>query len=96
VRIAGLFTRDRERIAAESDRTGSSLRIHDLLQLHPFVTANDLVARTGLSAPTVNAALADLERLGIVAEIMGRRRGAFSAIALMWIFFSEGTAPLRG
>lgn len=96
VRIAGLFASDRERIAAESDRTGSSLRIHDLLQLHPFVTANDLVARAGLSAPTVNAALADLERLGIVAEITGRRRGRVFSYRAYLEILGEGTAPLRG
>ncbi|BBU64240.1 cell division protein Fic (plasmid) [Methylosinus sp. C49] len=96
VRIAGLFTSDRERIAAESDRTGSSLRIHDLLQLHPFVTANDLVARAGLSAPTVNAALADLERLDIVAEITGRRRGRVFSYRAYLDILGEGTAPLRG
>jgi Fic family protein len=96
VRIAGLFASDRERIAAESDRMGSSLRIHDLLQLHPFVTANDLVARAGLSAPTVNAALAYLERLGIIAEITGRRRGRVFSYRAYLDILGEGTAPLRG
>lgn len=96
VRIADVFAKDRERIATESDRAGSALRIHDLLQLHPFATANDLVARTGLTAPTVNAALSDLERLGVVGEVTGRRRGrAFSYRAYLDIL-SEGTAPLRG
>ena len=96
VRIADLFAKDRERIATESDRAGSALRIHDLLQLHPFVTANDLVARTGLTAPTVNAALADLERLGIVGEITGRRRGRVFSYRAYLDILNEGTAPLRG
>jgi len=71
-RIVELFKQDRERITGES---GSALRIHDLLRQNLYLTANLLVARTGLSAPTVNAALADLERLGIVEEVTGRRRG---------------------
>jgi Fic family protein len=66
-----------------------------LLQLHPFVTANDLVARTGLSAPTVNAALADLGRLGIVAEITGRRRGRVFSYRAYLDILGEGTGPLR-
>jgi len=74
-RIVELFKHDRERITGESERPGSALRIHDLLQQNPYLTANLLVERTGLSAPTVNAALADLERLGIVEEVTGRRRG---------------------
>lgn len=65
-RIFGLFKVDRERITAESERAGSALRVHELLQQSPFATAGQLVQRTGLTAPTINAALADLERLGIV------------------------------
>ena len=96
VRIGDLFTKDRERIATESERAGSALRIHDLLQQHPFATATDLVARTGLTAPTVNAALADLEHLGVVAEITGRRRGRVFSYGAYLDILGEGTAPLRG
>lgn len=75
-RIVELFKQDREHITIESDRTGSALRIHDLFQQNSYLTANQLVQQTGLSAPTVNAALADLERFGIVEEVTGRKRGA--------------------
>ncbi len=93
-RIVDLFKRDRERITARSERAGSSLRVHDLLQQNPFATANTLVASTGLSAPTVNAALADLGRLGIVDEVTGRRRGRVFAYREYLDILSEGTAPL--
>lgn len=93
-RIAELFKLDRERIAAESERAGSALRIHDLLQQHPYVTSNQLVQRTGLSSPTVNAALADLERLGIVEEMTGRRRGRVFGYRRYLAILSEGTDPL--
>jgi len=95
-RIVELFKRDRERITAESDRPGSSLRIHDLLQQNPFSTSNALVERTGLTPPTVNAALADLQRLGIVEEVTGRRRGRVFAYRAYLDILSEGTAPLPG
>jgi Fic family protein len=71
--IAELFKRDRELITAKSERAGSSLRVHDLLQQNPFATATALVKRTELTAPTVNAALADLQRLGVVDELTGRQ-----------------------
>ncbi|MBB6488465.1 Fic family protein [Rhizobium lusitanum] len=74
-RIVGLFKEDREKITTESDRAGSALRIHDLFQQNPFHTANQTVQTAGLSAPTVNAVLADLERLGMVDEVTGRKRG---------------------
>lgn len=93
-RIVDLFKRDRERITAESDRAGSALRIHDLLQQNPFATANVLVEHTGLSAPTVNATLADLERLGVVEEVTGRRRGRVFAYRAYLDILGEGTAPL--
>jgi Fic family protein len=82
--------------ATESDRAGSALRIHDLLQQHPFATANGLVVRTGLTAPIVNAALADLELLDVVAEITGRRRGRVFSYRAYLEILNEGTAPLRG
>jgi Fic family protein len=93
-RIVELFKADRERITAESERAGSALRIHDLFQQNPYLTANLLVDRTGLSAPTVNAALADMERLGIVEEVTGRRRGRVFGYRRYLAILSEGTDPL--
>ncbi len=93
-RIVELFKQDRERITGESQRAGSALRIHDLLQQNPYLTANLLVERTGLSAPTVNAALADLERLGVVEEVTGRRRGRVFGYRRYLAILSEGTEPL--
>ncbi len=93
-RIVDLFKEDRERITAESDRAGSTLRVHDLFQQNPFLTANQLVERTGLSAPTVNAVLADLERLGVVDEITGRKRGRVFGYRRYLAILSEGTEPL--
>ena len=93
-RIVDLFKEDREQITAESDRAGSALRIHVLFQKHPYLTANHLVKLTGLSPPTVNAAVADLERLGIVEEITGRKRGRVFSYRRYLAILSEGTDPL--
>ncbi|MGO9235431.1 MAG: Fic family protein [Methylocella sp.] len=93
-RIAELFKRDRERITAESDRAGSSLRVHDLLQQNPFATPTALVDRTGLTAPTINAALADLQRLSVVDEVTGRRRGRVFGYRAYLDILNEGTTPL--
>jgi Fic family protein len=93
-RIVDLFKRDRDLITAESDRAGSALRVHEHLQQNPFLSANLLVERTGLTAPTINAALADLERLGIVDEVTGRRRGRVFGYTGYLAILSEGTEPL--
>ena len=58
------------------------------------MTSNQLVQRTGLSSPTVNAALADLERLGVVEEVTGRRRGRVFGYRRYLAILSEGTDPL--
>ncbi|MFD2113898.1 Fic family protein [Thiorhodococcus fuscus] len=92
-RIVELFKDDRERIAASGDRVNSALRVHDLLQQSPYLTANVLVTRTGLSAPTINAALLDLQRLGIVEEVTGRRRGRVFAYRSYLAILGEGTDP---
>ncbi|WP_426734942.1 winged helix-turn-helix transcriptional regulator [Myxococcus faecalis] len=73
---------------------GSALRVHDLLQEHPYLTSNQLVERTGLTSPTVNAALVDLERLDIVKEVTGRKRGRVFAYRGYLEILNEGTTPL--
>ena len=95
-RIIELFKHDREHITEESERAGSALRVHELLQTQPYVTSNQLVERTGLTAPTVNAALADLKRLGIVEEVTGRKRGRVFAYRGYLAILNEGTTPLQG
>ncbi|MBB2830709.1 UNVERIFIED_ORG: Fic family protein [Rhizobium esperanzae] len=91
--IVDVFKEDRERITSESDRAGSALRIHDLFQQNPVMTANQLVQQTGLSAPTVNAALTDLERFGVVEEVTGRKRGRVFSYRRYLAILSEGTLP---
>jgi Fic family protein len=95
-RIVAVFKRDRDRITSQSERAGSALQIHDLLQQNPFATAGALVKQTGLTAPTINAALADLHRLGIVEEVTGRRRGRVFGYAAYLDILNEGTAPIEG
>ena len=93
-RIVELFRRDRERIAAGGERVGSVLRVHAYLEANPLATANRVRKQTGLSAPTVNLALGDLERLGIVAEMSGRRRGRVFGYSAYLEILNEGTTPL--
>jgi Fic family protein len=92
--IVDLFKQDREKITTESDRAGTALRIHEIFQQNPFHTANQIVQMTSLSAPTVNAALADLERLGIVEEVTGRKRGRVFSYRRYLAILNEGTDPL--
>lgn len=89
--IVTLFKRDRERISAHAEHTNSMLRLHELLQTHPFFNASQAVKRTKLSAPTVNTALAALETLGIVKEVTGKRRGRVFAYTDFLKILDDGT-----
>jgi len=93
-RIVDLFRADRARIAAIGDRAGSALRVHDFLQVRPFVTAPAAVDGTQLSMPTVNAVLDALQALGIVEEVTGRRRGRVYAYRAYVDILAEGAQPL--
>jgi Fic family protein len=93
-RIVELFKADRDRIMGDSDRAGSSLRVHEWMQSNPFVSSNLLVERIGLSSPTVNAALAELERLGIVSEVTGKRRNRVFSYTTFLDILGEGTGPI--
>jgi Fic family protein len=93
-RIVDLFTRDRDRIGERQERLGSALRVHDCLQKNPMATSNRLRQLTGLSAPAVNVTLSDLQKLGIVAEVTGKKRGRVFAYTAYLAILNEGTAPL--
>jgi Fic family protein len=91
-RIAALLSENRERIVAEADRTGSVLQVHDLMRTRPFLTATAAAAQSGLAMPTVNAALAQLQSLGLVEEVTGRKRGRVFAYRAYLDILSEGAA----
>ncbi len=74
-KIAALFAKNRERIATAVERTGSTLQVYEALKTSPFATAAKMVATTGLTMLTVNGALEQLLKLGIVEEVTGKRRG---------------------
>jgi Fic family protein len=93
-RIVDQFRSDRALISAEGERAGSVLRIHELMQRHPYVTAGFIAGASGLTLPTVSAALSVLQRLAVVEEVTGRKRGRVFAHQKYLDVLSEGTTPL--
>ena len=89
--IVAVFEEDRRTIAQGSLRQASAFQLHDALKRAPYATAQTLKAKTGLAMPTVNAALADLVRLGVIAEVTGKRRGRVFAYRRYLAILSEGT-----
>jgi Fic family protein len=93
-RIHALIGRDRERISSEANRASSVLRVHDVLQTHPFLTTASAMERTHLTKPTVNAVFDQLMKLGIVEEITRKKRGRVYAYRDYLSILNEGGAPL--
>jgi Fic family protein len=74
-RIRALVDADREKIHRLGRGAASALRVHELAGRRVVLTAAVAASHLGLSAPTVNAALARLQEAGILREVTGRRRG---------------------
>jgi Fic family protein len=73
-KISDLLSRDRIKISASGHSPGSALQIFELLRRTPFITVPNATERTTLSAPTVNSAVEQLRKLGVLREITGKRR----------------------
>jgi Fic family protein len=89
--LAALFAADRERVRALRGIAGSALQVHEALKQSPLTSAKHLSTATTLSIPTVNTALAALERLGIVRETTGQKRNRlFSYAEYLRLITEEG------
>ena len=88
--IIDLFKADREKISAINERSNSVLRVHEFLQTSPFLTASKAVEKTQLTMPTINAILDSLQRIGIIEEITGRKRGRVYTYSAYMKLLSEG------
>lgn len=73
-RLLALVNADRERIAGLGRGAASALRIHEVLQRQPVVTAHGLAKATGLAAATIHRMLLALVEAGIVSELTQRQR----------------------
>jgi Fic family protein len=89
--LVALFERDRRRIGALGKISGSALRVHHVLQQKPIASPIELAEQTGLSMPTVNAALKALSSNGLTTEITGQKRGRLYSYQEYLQVLNEGT-----
>lgn len=73
-RVTQAFQEDRAQLRAIPRIAGSLLMIQEALQAKPVTTVTILREATGLTTPTVNSLLRELESRGIVKESTGRAR----------------------
>jgi Fic family protein len=92
--LSDLFARDLERVHAVGRAAGSAARILEAFRERPLWTIGKLKEETALPVPTVTRAIAALEKLRIVHETTGRRRGRVYSYQAYLRLLSEGTEPL--
>lgn len=90
-RLETMARRDRDRIHGLGRAAGSALQVHHELLRRPLATSPDLTRRIGLTALTVNRALAHLANLGIVRELTGQKRKRVFSYAEYMAILNEGT-----
>jgi Fic family protein len=73
-RVIQAFQEDRAQLRAIPRIAGSMLMIQEALQSKPVTTVAILREATGLTTPTVNSLLRELESRGVVKESTGRAR----------------------
>ena len=73
-RILELRERDRGRLSTLGRRSGRAYALHDHLFSSPVVNARTVERVLGVSQPTANSLLRDLESIGLLTEWTGRQR----------------------
>jgi len=86
-----LFEEDRARVRAFGRPAASMARVHDLMQRQPIIGILPASRALHLTHPTVMKALANLQKLDIVHEITGRRRGRLFAYTRYMSILNRGT-----
>jgi Fic family protein len=69
-----LFQRDQQRVGSLGRAAGSAMRVYDRLKERIVLSVPRAAEETGLTWPTVNAALRRLQDVGIAREVSGRSR----------------------
>jgi Fic family protein len=73
-RVTQAFHEDRTQLRAAPRIAGSLLMVQEALQAKPVATVATLRDATGLTTPTINSLLRELESRGIIKESTGRAR----------------------
>jgi cell filamentation protein, protein adenylyltransferase len=90
-----LFEEDRERIRSLGRPAASTLRLHELLQRRPIVGILPASRELKVTHPTVMKALSHLQKLGIVREVTGRRRGKLFSYTRYMSILARDTEAIR-
>ena len=82
---------DIQKIGQLKRSSGSAYTIHKAMLERPIASPNWIQEKTPLSAATVNSCLRELETLGILKEITGRKRGRLYSYSRYIDIMNQGT-----
>jgi cell filamentation protein, protein adenylyltransferase len=93
-RVLQRFEEDRRQIDLQTRRNNDSTwRLHNLTKKKPLISVPTASSELGLTAPTVRSAVKNLEKMGILREITGKRRDRIYLYAPYVEILDEGTEP---
>jgi Fic family protein len=93
--LLALFDEDRALIRTLGRSAASPLNVHDLLQREPIIGIVPASRALKVTHPTVIKAIRNLQKLGIVKEVTGKRRGRLFAYSRYMDILNRGTEALR-
>ena len=92
-RVLALLRDDRARVDGYERSTPSARRLLEHMSRHPLLTLRRAAIDLGTSHQTISAAMQQLQSLGIITEITGRKRDRVYAYSQYVAILNEGTTP---
>lgn len=92
-RILALLRDDRARVDEHVHSTPSARRLLEYMSRRPLLTIRRAANDLGISHQTISTAMQQLQDVGIVAEITGRKRDRIFAYSQYVAILNEGTTP---
>jgi Fic family protein len=89
-KLMALSESDAEQVAHQGRRAKSLKKLHQALLRQPIATPGWLATQTGLTPATVSNGLNQLETLGIVKELTGKKRGRIYVYAAYIEILDQG------
>ena len=93
-KVLELFKSDNQKIQSLGRARYSGHYLHQIFQNIPISSIPNLIKKMQVTAPAVHNAIENLEKLEILHEITGRKRGRIYIYKEYYDILSEGTEPI--
>jgi Fic family protein len=93
-KLRQLFREDSVRLQGLGKASGTAMQVHGYLQARPISAIRNIASGTSKTVAAVAQALLNLQKLGIVNEVTGRRRNRIFVYQRCLDLISAGTEPI--